>query len=139
MPVVAWRAGLDINPLDVTNDDDVRWLKCLLWPGEGDRAERLAAVIAIARRDPPPVHSGDLLSGLPALADQAPAEATLVIYHSSVLAYVDPSRRRHFADTVSRSQATRPGGVRCCTVPLMAASGAASSRLTGYRNGGTGR
>jgi len=27
VPVVAWRAGLDINPLDVTNDDDVRWLQ----------------------------------------------------------------------------------------------------------------
>jgi len=100
VPVVAWRAGLDINPLDVTNDDDVRWLQCLLWPGEGRRAECLAAAIAVARRDPPPVHRGDLISGLPALAAQAPAAATLVIYHSAVLAYVDPPRRRQFADTV---------------------------------------
>jgi hypothetical protein len=27
---VAWRAGLDLNPLDVSNDDDVRWLKALV-------------------------------------------------------------------------------------------------------------
>lgn len=100
VPVVAWRAGLDINPLDVTSDDDVQWLQCLLWPGEGHRAECLAAAIAVARRDPPTVHRGDLISGLPALAAQAPAEATLVIYHSAVLAYIDPPRRRQFADTV---------------------------------------
>jgi hypothetical protein len=100
VPAVTWRAGLDINPLDVTSDDDVRWLQCLLWPGEGHRAERLAAAMAVARRDPPPVHRGDLISGLPALAAQAPATATLVIYHSAVLAYIDPPRRRQFADTV---------------------------------------
>lgn len=45
VPVVSWRAGLDINPLDVTRDDDVRWLSSLVWPGENDRAQRLATAI----------------------------------------------------------------------------------------------
>lgn len=34
IPRIGWRAGLDLHPLDVTRDDDVRWLSCLLWPGE---------------------------------------------------------------------------------------------------------
>jgi hypothetical protein len=101
-PEIAWRAGLDLNPLDVTDDDDVRWLECLVWPGEGDRAQRLAAAVATARRDPPVVHRGDLLTDLPALAAQAPAGATLVVYHSAVLAYIAPSGRTLFADTVRR-------------------------------------
>jgi hypothetical protein len=100
LPAITWRAGLDLNPLDVTSDDDVRWLSCLVWPGEGDRGQRLAAAVAAARRDPPVVHRGDLLTDLPALAAQAPAEATLVVYHSAVLAYVAPQGRRQFADTV---------------------------------------
>jgi len=100
MPAIAWRAGLDLNPLDVARDDDVRWLSCLVWPGEGDREERLTAAIASARRDPPPVYRGDLLTDLPALAAQAPAEATLVIFHSAVLAYVAPRDRDRFARTV---------------------------------------
>jgi len=100
LPAIAWRAGLDLNPLDVARDDDVRWLSCLVWPGESDRAERLAAAIASARRDPPPVYRGDLLTGLPGLAAQAPAEATLVIFHSAVLAYVAPEDRQRFAQTV---------------------------------------
>ncbi len=70
---------LDLNPLDVTSDDDVRWLSCLVWPGEGDRGPRLQAAIAAARRDPPAVHRGDLLTDLPALAARASAGATLVI------------------------------------------------------------
>ena len=101
LPQVIWRAGLDINPLDVNNDDDVRWLGCLLWPGEGDREQRLAAAVATARRDPPPVHRGDLLDDLPALAAQAPAEATLVVYHTSVLSYVTMDKRRQFAAAVA--------------------------------------
>jgi hypothetical protein len=99
-PAITWRAGLDLNPLDVTSDDDVDWLSCLVWPGEGDRAQRLAAAVASARRDPPPVYRGDLLTDLPALAAQAPADAALVVYHSAVLAYVGPEDRRSFAGTV---------------------------------------
>ena len=95
IPAITWRAGLDLNPLDVTSDDDVRWLSCLVWPGEGDRQERLAAAIAIARRNPPAVHRGDLRADLPALAAQAPAGATLVIYHTAVLLLrrAQPARR----------------------------------------------
>jgi hypothetical protein len=100
VPEVAWRAGLDLNPLDVTDDDDVRWLECLVWPGEGDRAARLAAAIETARRQPPAVHRGDLLSDVPAVISQAPRDATLVIFHSAVLNYVSAPQRAEFARTV---------------------------------------
>ncbi len=101
LPVIAWRAGLDLSPLDVTSDDDVRWLSCLLWPGESGRQARLAP------RSPPPAairrrcYRGDLRTDLPALAAQAPADATLVIYHSAVLAYVAPEDREQFARDVA--------------------------------------
>jgi hypothetical protein len=100
IPAIAWRIGLDLNPLDVTSDDDVRWLSCLVWPDEGDRAERLAAAIGSARRWPPTVVEGDLVTDLPAVVARAPADATVVVYHSSVLCYVDPAQREQFARTV---------------------------------------
>ena len=102
LPVITWRAGLDLNPLDVTDDDDVRWLSCLVWPGEDDRQQRLAAAVASARRAPPAVHRGDLLTDLPALAAQAPAGATLVIFHTAVLPYVEPEDRGRFIEAVRR-------------------------------------
>ncbi len=95
IPAIAWRAGLDLNPLDVTREEDARWLSCLVWPGESDRAERLAAAIASARRDPPAVHRGDLVIDVAALAD-----ATLVVFHASVLYQVDPQQRERFASVV---------------------------------------
>jgi len=98
---VAWRAGIDINPLDVTDPDDVRWLSCLVWPGEGDRADRLAAAINLARRDPPRLIRGDLAERVAETAAGAPKEATLVVFHSAVLAYVSPERRAEFARAVT--------------------------------------
>jgi hypothetical protein len=100
LPQVLWRAGIDLNPLDVTDDEDVTWLRCLIWPGEQDREKRLAAAITVARRDPPRLIRGDLVNDLAALSAQAPSEATLVVFHSAVLAYVSPSRRRDFAAAV---------------------------------------
>jgi hypothetical protein len=101
LPHVVWRAGIDLNPLDVTDADDVDWLRCLIWPDEPDRAERLDAALAVARRDPPRIVRGDLVDDLASLAARAPAHATLVVFHSAVLSYVSPSRRRDFAEAVT--------------------------------------
>jgi hypothetical protein len=101
VPEVVWRAGIDLNPLDVSDADDVAWLRCLIRPGEEGREERLDAALELARRDPPRIVRGDLVDDLPSLAAQAPPHATLVVFHSAVLHYVSVSRRRAFAATVA--------------------------------------
>lgn len=101
-PEVVWRAGLDLNPLDVTDPADVAWLEALIWPEHTDRRARLRAAAAIAAADPPVLVRGDLADDLPSLAAQAPADATLVVFHSSVLYQVPPDRRTRFRGTVSR-------------------------------------
>jgi len=103
---VVWRAGLDLNPLNCLDEDDVRWLQALVWPGEGDRARQLVQALAIARADPPRIVAGDLRQDLLKLAAEAPSGATLVIFHSAVLNYVsDPSQRAAFADMVRATNA----------------------------------
>ncbi|MGW0431065.1 DUF2332 domain-containing protein [Micromonospora sp. NPDC003197] len=100
LPEVVWRAGLDLNPLDVTAPADVAWLEALIWPEHTHRRARLRAAAAIAAADPPLLVRGDLVSDLPALAAQAPPDATLVVFHSSVLYQVAPARRGQFAEVV---------------------------------------
>lgn len=106
-PEVAWRAGLDLNPLDVSDPDDCAWLDALIWPGENDRRPRLRAALDLARADPPRVVRGDLRTDLPALAAQAPPDATLVVYHTAVLAYLQHDRpgRDAFAEAVKATGA----------------------------------
>lgn len=100
VPLVAWRAGIDLNPLDVGSEADVAWLNCLLWPGEEGREELLAGAVATARRALPPLYRGDLLDDLEWVTRRAPHGATLVVFHSAVLAYVDLERRQAFGRAV---------------------------------------
>jgi len=98
---VVWRAGLDLNPLNMHDDGDVRWLQALVWPGEGERARLLEEALTVARRDPPRVVKGDLRHDMAALAAEAPKGATLVVFHTAVLAYVrEAADRAAFAQTV---------------------------------------
>lgn len=100
VPQVAWRAGLDLNPLDVTDSDDVSWLDALIWPEHSHRRARLRAAAAVAAADPPLLVRGDLVDDLPALAARAPSDATLVVFHTSVLYQVAPPRRDAFVRLV---------------------------------------
>jgi hypothetical protein len=98
---VAWRAGLDRRPVDLDDEDDLRWLEALVWPGEEYRIPLLRAAIEIARAERPRVVRGDLRTDLRSLAAEAPSHATLVVYHTAVLAYVPhPGERAAFARTV---------------------------------------
>ncbi|MDQ7904983.1 DUF2332 domain-containing protein [Phytohabitans sp. ZYX-F-186] len=100
VPEIAWRAGLDLNPLDVASPADVAWLDALIWPEQAHRRARLRAAVAVAAADPPPLVRGDLVDDLPALAARAPAGATLVVFHSSVLYHVPAARRAEFVAVV---------------------------------------
>ena len=99
-PEVVWRAGLDLNPLDVTDPADLAWLEALIWPEHAHRLARLRAAAALAAAEPPLLVRGDLVDDLPALAAQAPADATLVVFHTSMLYQVPTPRREAFAEVV---------------------------------------
>ena len=102
LPPVVWRAGIDLNPLDVRNPDDVAWLEALIWPEQDFRRERLRRAIAVAQADPPLLVAGDLNDRLLALAAQAPPDATLVVFHSAVMAYLDAEARDRFRAAMAR-------------------------------------
>jgi hypothetical protein len=98
LPQVCWRRRLDLNPLDQNDPDDAAWLETLVWPGQEARLQRLRAAVAVARAEPPIVVRGDLLADLETLMAEAPRHATLVLFHTAVLAYVgDRAARERFA------------------------------------------
>lgn len=107
LPDVVWRAGLDLDPIDVFDEDRIRWLELLIWPGQEHRVETLHAAVRRAREDPPRIVTGDLTSSdLDELAAEAPREATLVIFHTAVLFYVARPGRDVFRHKVAQLGAT---------------------------------
>lgn len=102
LPDVVWRAGLDLNPLDVGNEQDVDWLDALIWPEHTDRRARLRAAVEVARQNPVDIVRGDLNDDIEALVARAPSEATVVVFHTAVLLYVNDAARDRFGATMAR-------------------------------------
>ncbi|HQA31814.1 MAG TPA: DUF2332 domain-containing protein [Propioniciclava tarda] len=101
--VIAARRGLDLSPLNPADADDARWLRALVWPGEDAREARLAACLALAAADPPPVLVGDLRHGLDALLAGVAPGTTPVLQHSAVLSYLPRADRDAFERAVTAS------------------------------------
>ncbi|TMK23126.1 MAG: DUF2332 domain-containing protein [Actinobacteria bacterium] len=101
VPRVVWRCGVDLDPLDVTDPDTAAWLTALVWADNTDREERLQAALRIATVDAPPVLAGDILGTIEPLAESAPADATLVLFHSAVMPYLRPQDRTRFVERIS--------------------------------------
>lgn len=105
-PEVAWRMGLDLDPVDVRDVDQVAWLEALVWPDQPERLSRLRRAVAVARADPPIVVRGDLRTDTLPLVEQARRFGTVVVFHTAVLAYLaDAADRFEFGQAVMRAKA----------------------------------
>jgi hypothetical protein len=96
MPTIVWRAGIDLNPLDLSDPDDVLWLETLIWPEQHERLARIRAAIELVRAELPRIVRGDAVDALPALAAEAPRDATLVVVTSAAIVYLMPEPRAEF-------------------------------------------
>ncbi len=100
LPHIVWRGGIDLHPLSVANENDMNWLRLLVWPEHAERLENLARAIQIARENPPEIIEGDLLTNVEALVSRIPDNATPVVFHSAVLAYLPRAARESFMSIV---------------------------------------
>jgi hypothetical protein len=100
-PTVAWRGGIDLHPLDVTDSDQMAWLSMLVWPEHDDRREQLGRAIEIARTDPPEIVAGDLFDELPGQVERASRHGRVVVFHSAVIAYLEDADRERFHDLMT--------------------------------------
>jgi len=101
LPSITWRAGLDLEPVDIADRNQVAWLETLVWPEQTDRLTRLRAALDIAATDKPRLVEGDLRRDLTRLANEMPRDATRVIFHTAVLTYVRSTERAEFARAVT--------------------------------------
>lgn len=80
-----WSVGVDLNPLSVTDEDALLWLRALVWPENVELRDQLMAAIQVAREYPPELREGDGSRLLPQLLASAPSDATLCVFASHAL------------------------------------------------------
>jgi hypothetical protein len=129
LPDVTWRAGSDLNPLDVSSADDVRWLTTLIWPEQHERRERLSAAIQLVAADPPLLLRGDAIDTLDELLARVPSGATPVVQTSGMLVYLPFESRMRLVERI------RASGARWVSLEAVGALPAVRDRLPEERGG----
>jgi hypothetical protein len=102
VPNVCWSVGLDAKPIDVRNDEEVRWLEACVWPDQVERFDRLGNAISLARRHDIVVERGDAVDNVVRLIKTASLHGHPVVTTSWVLNYLSPERRTAFVDELDQ-------------------------------------
>jgi hypothetical protein len=107
MPDVVTRIGVDLDPVDVTDADDARWLRACVWPDQLERVARLEAAMALAAMAPPLLLQGDAVAVLPDAFARVPADALPVVTTTWVLSQFTLERRLRFLHRIDEAAGGR--------------------------------
>jgi hypothetical protein len=107
MPEVVARIGVDLDPVDVTDADDARWLRACLWPDQPERAARLEAELALAATAPPLLLHGDPVEVVPDAFARVPADALPVVTTTWALSRFPLESRLRFLHRLGEAAAGR--------------------------------
>lgn len=106
LPAIAGRIGIDLDPPDLSDPDDTRWLLACIWPGTG-RFDRASRAFEIGRANPPPVVRGDALEVLPGILDGL-GDGRIVVLNSWSYSYFPVERREEYVDLLGEVSRRRP-------------------------------
>jgi hypothetical protein len=106
-PSIAQCQGIELFPLDIHKEADVRWLRACIWPEEQERYRLLDAAIAVAQQYPPPLLTGDACDLLPDLLSTIPVDQTICLWHSFALNQGPLHVRECIEQTIVQASSTR--------------------------------
>jgi hypothetical protein len=107
IPSIGYRIGLDIEPIDLTDDEEARWMLSSTWPDHRDLSLMQRSAIEVLRKNPPRLVQGDALE-VQSLLDDVPEDLTLCVYQSFMLNHVPEKGRRRFMDILADESKRRP-------------------------------
>jgi hypothetical protein len=107
MPEVVARVGVGLDPVDVTDADDARWLRACLPPDQPERRARLDAEMALAATAPPLLLSGDAAELLPDAIARVPAGVLPVVITTWALSRFSLEARLRFLRRLEEAAAGR--------------------------------
>ena len=109
MPEVVARIGVDVDPVDVTDADDARWLRACLPPDQPQRVARLEAEMALAATARPLLLQGDAVEVVPDAFARVPADALPVVTTTWALSQFPLESRLRFLHCLDEAAAGRAG------------------------------
>ena len=88
---IASRDGIDLDPVDLANPDQLLWLRALIWPEHLECHQQLIDAAAEFEHSDIRMHAGDASRVLPALIETIPLDHAMVVY-STIALYQFPAK-----------------------------------------------
>jgi len=107
LPSIVARVGVDLDPVDVEDDDQVRWQLACVWPDTG-RLGRTRAAIAEAQRAKVRIVEGDAVATIAPVLRALPDDAIAVVITTWAFAYLAREHRSAFIDELRVLGRERP-------------------------------
>ena len=107
VPEVVARVGIDLDPVDVTDAEDARWLRACLWPDQREQMARLEAEIGLAAALPPLLLQGDAVEVLSDAIARVPEYALPVVITTWALSRLPLESRLRFLHRLDEAAAGR--------------------------------
>jgi hypothetical protein len=101
MPEISSKLGIDLRFIDLSNENEKRWLQSLVWPEHQDRANLLATAIEVQRQHPVRLINGDGLTLLPDVLAGVSRDSVACVFHTAVLNQFPREDRVTFSNLLS--------------------------------------
>lgn len=107
-PEIGSRVGIDINPIDLTDDESALLLKSFVWADQTWRLPQLDAAIASLREDPPELLRADLADELPKLLSARRPDSLTIVWQTAALIYLTDERQQVVREALAEAGRGRP-------------------------------
>lgn len=116
--VIGSRKGSDLNPLNVHDETQSRWLRSLIWPDESQRFQRLSEALELAKSIPVDIVRGDAVDLVGDQIRTVPSGEHPVLLTTWVLTYLTPKHRSAFVAELDAVAHDRPFSWVCMEHPF---------------------
>ncbi|WP_082232355.1 DUF2332 domain-containing protein [Halobacillus massiliensis] len=83
-PPVSHRFGIDLHVNDLKNEEDLAWLKALIWPEHHERREQFLKAAQIVQQNQLQLIEGNGVDLLPEIIEQIPDDSIVCVFHTHV-------------------------------------------------------
>jgi hypothetical protein len=108
LPVAVERAGVDIEPVDIVDEQATRWLRACLWPGDDRRVDRLSAALELARSEPPRTIRADASCDVERVVSDMRKVRDVVVFSSWAMSWMSSEQRAGLLASLDELGKQRP-------------------------------
>ncbi len=102
------RRGLELNPIDLEDPAERRWIQALVWPEHAERARAMEEALRHARSVPIEIERGDATTDIERHIGSLPTDAARILFATQVFYQIPAEGHRAILDGIASASREAP-------------------------------